>query len=419
MDTLWKIALRNTLRHGRRTVITAVVMMAGIGVFIAYDSILAGMDRLTIDAMVSFSSSYLKVRSPEYVADAMGTPLDHGIGDPAATMAAMKKAAPSLVETTPRTLFVAQASNYSDAEPVMAVAVQADSDAKVFDVAENVHEGSWLGPEARHEVVIAASLATDLGLRLGDFILLSARTVYDNENADEFRIVGIVDKGAALMATASVYLNYADARVFLGEGLPVTEIDASALRSSSLEGELARSATVAKAVRAALPALTVDPVGEFAKDYLALRESKSKGSYILVLMILLIAAVGIVNTILMSVYSRIREIGVLRAYGMTPKDIKKLFTREGLILGVVGSLLGILFGAALDWFLISKGIEAGDMFKGVDLGSIPISGTLRGEFRPSSFAFGAFFGVFVAWFAARIPAKRAAKLQPTDALKFV
>jgi ABC-type lipoprotein release transport system permease subunit len=419
MDTLWKIASRNVLRHRRRTVITGVVMMVGIGLFIAYDSVLAGMDRLSIDAMISYSSSFLKVRTPEYAADAMGTPLDHGIADPAAAMAAMARATPSIVATTSRTMFLAQASNYRDSEPIMAAAVDPEADAKVFATAGDVTGGSWLSPAANHEVVVGASLAKELGLKVGDGLLVSARTVYDNENADEFRIVGLIGGDASLSSTAAVYLSWADARAFLGESLPVTEIDSASSRQVSLDAELSESASAAKAVGAALPSLRADPVGEFAKDYLALRQSKQKGSYLLIVMILLIAAVGIVNTILMSVYSRVREIGVLRAYGMTPRDIKALFVREGLILGAVGSLAGLAFGALLVWYLNGVGLSVGKVFGDVDFGAIPMNGVLRGEWRPATYIVGLVFGILVAWIAARIPAKRAAKLEPTDALKFV
>jgi ABC-type lipoprotein release transport system permease subunit len=419
MDTLWKIALRNVERHRRRTIITGIVMMVGIGLFIGYDSILAGMDRLSIDTMVSYSASFLKLRTPEYVANAMGTPLEHGIIDPAAAMAAMKKASPLIAEATSRTMFLAEASNYQDSEPVMAAAVEPETDAKVFATAGDVKEGSWLSGNGGHDVVIGALLAKDLGLKVGDSLLLSAHTVYDNENADEFRIAGIVAGSASLAATATVYMAWADARAFLGESLPVTEIDAGAPRQASLDALLAGSGAAAKAVNAALPALRADPVGEFAKDYLALRQSKQKGSYLLIVMILLIAAVGIVNTILMSVYSRVREIGVLRAYGMTPKDIKKLFVREGVILGTVGSVAGLAFGAILVAFLAGSGLSIEKVFGNVDLGAIPTTGVLRGEWRPATFVVGLIFGILVSWIAARIPAKRAARLEPTDALKFV
>ncbi|GAB1457768.1 hypothetical protein MASR2M48_30760 [Spirochaetota bacterium] len=74
----------------------------------------------------------------------------------------------------------------------------------------------------------------------------------------------------------------------------------------------------------------------------------------MILVVLLIAGVGIVNTILMSVYARIREIGVLKAYGMSPKEIKGLFTLEGTIVGLLGSAAGTLFGVVLVWLMATK-----------------------------------------------------------------
>ena len=69
MGVLWKIALRNVFRHGRRTAITCITMAVGIGIFIMYDSLYAGLDRVAIDAMAHYSASYVKVRTPEYVAN--------------------------------------------------------------------------------------------------------------------------------------------------------------------------------------------------------------------------------------------------------------------------------------------------------------------------------------------------------------
>jgi ABC-type lipoprotein release transport system permease subunit len=419
MDPIWKIASRNVIRNRKRTLITCVVMTVGIGLYIGYDSVLAGMDRLTIDTMVSYSSSSLKVRTSEYAEEERGSPLEYGLADPKGTMEAIRKAAPEISAVTPRTLFVAQVSNYTDSEPLIAAAVDPAADGKVFKVASAVGEGSWLSSNGDHEAVVAASVAKELGLKLGDGVLLSARTVYENDNADEYRVVGIVGSSASLSGTASVYLSYSDAKALLGAELPVTEIDAALARAGSLDAELSGAAKAAAKVRAALPGLSVAPVGEAAKDYLALRNSKDKASLLLVVMILLIAAVGIVNTILMSVYSRVREIGVLRAYGMTQKDIRQLFTREGLIIGALGSLAGLALGALIDWFFTAKGLNIAAAFGNMDLGSIPVNATLYGEWRPQSFAVGFLFGILVSWLSARFPAKRAAKLEPTDALRFV
>lgn len=79
----------------------------------------------------------------------------------------------------------------------------------------------------------------------------------------------------------------------------------------------------------------------------------------------------------------------------------------------------MLFGMALVWYLIATGIPMGSLMGKVDMGGLPLTGTLYGEWNPATMAFGFVFGLVVAFIAARIPAQRAAKLEVTDALRFV
>ncbi len=208
-----------------------------------------------------------------------------------------------------------------------------------------------------------------------------------------------------------------DARMLLGAPADlVTEVNVAMPRAPSIGAALAASGREAAELRAALPGARVDPLTVLAQDYLQLRNLKARYSYVMILMVLLIAGVGIVNTILMSVYSRVREIGVLRAYGMVRRDILRLFTLEGLAVGIFGSLLGVAFGALLNLFMVMKGISL-DAYAG-SVGSMPLSGTLYGEWNPATMIVGFFFGVIVSIIAARIPARRAARMEPTAALRF-
>ena len=150
-----------------------------------------------------------------------------------------------------------------------------------------------------------------------------------------------------------------------------------------------------------------------------MRTMKAKYSSMIIVVVLLIAGVGIVNTVLMSVYARIKEIGVLRAYGMNPRQIRRLFSLEGMMIGAIGSLGGVAFGGLLVWWSIRWGIPLDKMFGGLDMGSIPIGGVMRGEWHPATMAAGFAFGVVASWISARIPAKRAGRLEITDALRFV
>jgi putative ABC transport system permease protein len=422
---LASIAVRNLTRHGKRTFITAAVLTVGIGMFIFFDSLLAGMDRMTIDSMVSYGAASLTLMTPAYEKESRALPIgpSYGLGSPAKLMESVKRLLPRAEGTAPRTSFAAFASNRIDSVPVLGTAVDPESDARVFGVAGGIKSGSWFGKSnpagSGGQAVLGAKLAADLGLAVGDWFVLSARTTGDFLNADEFVVTGLLDLPAQEIAQSGVFLSYGDARTLLGEDLPVTSIAVSLPRAPSLGAQLSEAAAASAAVEQALPGTRALPIGERAKDYLAMRNMKAKYSSLIILIVLLIAGVGIVNTILMSVYSRIKEIGVLRAYGMSASRIRRLFSLEGLFLGFIGSLGGVVLGCAGVWASATWGIRIDKMMGGLDLGVIPLGGAMRGEWHPSVIAAGFIFGVLASWISARIPAAKAGKLEVTEALRFV
>jgi len=201
--------------------------------------------------------------------------------------------------------------------------------------------------------------------------------------------------------------------------LPVTTIGVSLPRPANLSKELSDSIEASAIIEKEYKNIKAVSIAEAANDYLAMRDMKSKYSMLIIFIVLLIAGVGIVNTILMSVYSRIKEIGVLRAYGMTPTHIRRLFSIEGLLIGLIGSSAALVLGSLLVWWSVRWGIPIGDYFGSLDMGVIPIGDGLRGEWHPGIMAFGFLFGVAASWISARIPAAKAGKLEVTEALRFV
>ncbi|MCX7028153.1 MAG: ABC transporter permease [Spirochaetes bacterium] len=422
---LASIAIRNLARHGKRTLITSLVLTVGIGMFIFFDSLLAGMDRMTIDSMISYGQASLTLMTPAYEKESRALPIgpDYGLSSPENTLEALKTLLPHSTAAAPRTTFAAFASNRIDSLAVLGTAVDPHADALVFGVAGGIKAGTWFGSsgsaDGGNQAVLGAKLAADLGLSVGDWFVLSARTTGDYLNADEFVISGLVDVPAQDITQSGLFLSFGAARSLLGEDLPVTSIAVALPRAPSLDAQLKEAAAAAVAVEKAFPGTIALPIGEKAKDYLAMRNMKAKYSTLIILIVLLIAGVGIVNTILMSVYSRIKEIGVLRAYGMLPSQIRRLFSLEGFFLGLLGSAGGLALGCLGVWASAVWGIRIDKMLGGMDLGVIPLGGAIRGEWHPSIIAAGFIFGVLASWISARIPASRAGRLEVTEALRFV
>jgi ABC-type lipoprotein release transport system permease subunit len=429
---LASIAARNLARHGKRTLITSLVLTVGIGMFIFFDSLLAGMDRMTIDSMVSYGDASLTLMTSAYEKESRALPIgpSYGLDSPQKIVASVKGLLPRAKAAAPRTSFAAFASNRIDSVPVMGTAVDPEADAKVFGIADGVVAGTWFGKAgsaggqtgaggSANQAVLGAKLAADLGLAVGDWFVIEARTTGDFLNADEFVVAGLVDVPAQEITQSGLFLGYPDARSLLGEDLPVTSVAVALPAAPSLDAQLSEAAAASATLEKALPGIRALPIGERAKDYLAMRNMKAKYSTLIILIVLLIAGVGIVNTILMSVYSRIKEIGVLRAYGMTSSRIRRLFSLEGLFLGLLGSAGGVLLGCIGVWASATWGIRIDKMMGGLDLGVIPLGGAIRGEWHPAVIAAGFAFGVLASWISARIPAAKAGKLEVTEALRFV
>ncbi len=417
MGTLVKIAWRNVWRHGKRTLLTLITMTVGLGLFIAMDSILKGMDRAGLENIVNLSDSSVRISTKAYETERQSSPLDYGIDDVAGLQAYLETDK-RVLATTPRTRFVGSLSTGVDSMPVMVTAIDPATDPKVFTL-KNYLQGDWLdgGSAEGIPLVLGSSLAKDLDVKIGDWITLSARTRYEAQNADDFRLVGIVDTSDMTINSGGVFMSLDDADYFLDlEGLR-TEVAVKMDHRVNLADAMADSDALAVSVMAAMPDLEAQSFGEIGRSFLELSKAKSKGTSMIIVIIMLIAGVGIANTVLMSVYSRIREIGVLRAFGFTPKQIRRLFQIEGTIIGFFGAIAGVIFGIALDAYLIVVGFPM-SMFGDVDLG-LPISDVLYGEWNPPQMVVAAVIGILIALYSSLSPAKKAAKLEVTNALRFV
>lgn len=186
----------------------------------------------------------------------------------------------------------------------------------------------------------------------------------------------------------------------------VTEINIALPEQSDIPSEVKRIEQIVKSMGKDLKVASWD---ELAQDYVALAEAKRGGTSMILFMVFLIATVGISNTMLMAIFERIRELGMMRALGMNDRTIQLTFMVEAGGIGLIGSLVGVLLGILANFYLVEVGIDLGFLMRDMDMG-YRIQSVMRGAWSPSSLFIAFFFGTILAMLVAWIPTRRALKM---------
>jgi putative ABC transport system permease protein len=417
MGMILKIALRNIIRHKRRTILSAITIAFGLMVFIAMDSVLSGIDRISIDNMITLSTGALKIQTVAYDKEKNTFPLSYTLDSSLAQLTASLAGDRRVRHVTRRTQFIGQLSNYTETVPVVGTVIDPSTDSLVFGLAPYV-KGAFFGPESGREIIIGRQLALDLGVGVGDNITLYALTRYDSRNADVFRIVGVIGTADPSINHSGVFLTFAAANDFLDLDNGVTELDVAMARQSSLPRFAREVQDVQKSVQTQFPQLRVNSFLDIGANVMELTKAKRMSGMVIMGIILVIAVVGIFNTVFMSVYERIREIGVLRAHGMKPRDINALFLLEGVATGALGSVIGLALGCLINVYLVSTGIPMDKAVGSIAEASYGITGNVYGQWNVSAMIVVFVLGIAIATIAGIIPSRRASKIQVTEALRF-
>jgi lipoprotein-releasing system permease protein len=241
--------------------------------------------------------------------------------------------------------------------------------------------------------VIGVELAKDLGVSLGDKI----RVITMDGRSDLLTITGIFDIGNRDLNRRWVYLSIKLAQSLLDLPGGITEID---LRVASLfEAE-----TTARELRAQT-GLTVDSWMQTNAQLLTALKSQSMSNNLIRFFVTVIVAVGIASVLVVSVVQKQKEIGILRAMGASPRRVMAIFLLQGGFYGLVGSALGSALSLGLLNFF-SRVTRNAD-------GSLLISA----DIDPVVIAWACALAMVVGLLAAALPARRAAQLDPVQAIR--
>lgn len=408
------LAARNLRRHWRRTVITAGSVAVGLTMFIAVDSLLTGVEEESNRNLIWYETGAAQVVHSDYLSERDERPLRHAVPDADTVESRLEEAG---LSATSRIVFSGELIVYRDPYPedgsvmITGYGIDPTDDPSVYRLPDTVSSGRYL-EAGDNGALIGAWLADNIGAELGYPLTLVTRTRDGFYQTIDTEIVGIVTTPNPVINRTAVFLAEDLVADYLQMGDAATEIAVAGTPGTDL-GELTRRM---EAQLAGPAQLQVADWRTLAADAVALAETKEAGSGLILFLVFVIAAVGVSNTVLMSVLERTRELGMMRAMGMRRREVISTLLSEAAGIGLLGGVIGMALGALAVTLLVEVGIDYGSLIRDVDIG-YRVSQVIYGAWNPPTFVRALTVGVVISVLTAVIPVRRAVRMSVTDSLR--
>jgi ABC-type lipoprotein release transport system permease subunit len=296
--------------------------------------------------------------------------------------------------------------------PVVITGIQPVQEAAVSLVAQNIVQGRYLAASDEDILLIGQALARNLEVSIGDRVTLVGRATHEQMRRRTMTIAGIYDMGIRDLEKRMVYVSLAEAQTLFDLRDQATEV-AVYLESVGQEP------FVVDALQAALPGYEVDAWDTLDPSTKQTMEMEDQVMSIFGLIILLIAGVGILNLMLMAVFERTREIGILAAMGLKRREIVVLFLLEGVLIGLLGALVGCVLGGLVNAYYGKVGLEWADTATEYSELAALLGGRLYFSIGLDALLNRALTVAIIAALASLYPAWQASKREPAEALHYV
>ncbi len=408
MTLYLKLAWRNVWRHRRRTIIVMLAIGLGLWLMMFYDGFVGGFNQAIYGNAIRILGANIQVHANGYSEKVGQKPLLVIENDQDVVKAAL--AQPQVLAATRRINTTGLASSREGAFAVSIVGIEPDKELPVSLIAQHVTGGRYLSPSDQDVVLIGKGLADAMGVEVGDKITLVGRAQHEQMRKRTMTVVGIYDVGLRDIEKRSVYMSLSEAQDLYGLEGP-TEV------AMSLQ-KIGQEADVINAIR---PAVGNAEMETWATLFPEMQEALTrKGGVMDVfsVIILIIAGIGILNLLLMAVFERTREIGLLGALGLKPRQISWLFVLEGALMGLLGIALGVVLGLLINGAVSQIGFDM-TKFTGLTDYTALIEGKIYPTLGLDKFAQRAITVLVIAVLASLYPAREAARSEPAKALHFV
>ncbi len=401
--SVFKMAWRNIWRNRRRSIVTILAMTLALCVEILYSGLVTGYLQGMEDEVLNLEVGDIQVFAGDYLDKPS---IYTAIKDPDSLLARLdEKGYPASLRLLGGGL--AAAGEFSAGVALRGVDVA--QDAKVTLIGEKVAEGTWLDPTDLHGVVVGRRLAKTLEIKPGAELVILGQAADGSLANDLYTVRGVLMGVADATDRTAIFMNAEAFRELLVFPEGAHQIIVRRPKNVELE---AATATVKDCVGK----LTVKTWKELMPVVASMLESTQ--GLILIVFFIVYVAVGllILNAMLMAVFERIREFGVLKALGMGPLRVVNLILLESAIQTSIAVVAGVTLAIPGMWYLGNVGVNVGKL-GGTSAMGLAMRPVWYGVYNSRSLSGPLVMLILIVFLAVLYPACKAAWIRPVEAMR--
>jgi ABC-type lipoprotein release transport system permease subunit len=401
-----KTAWRNLWRQRRRSLVTSSALALGIAFCMAIIAFQDGFTHEMRRVMVHQRLGHVQLHHIDFP----GRRSLHDALDQASSRVQALQARSDVESLTVRLMGQMLIGGPEKSEGGELIGVEPALEQAFSGVEGMVTEGRYLGVQPDHEVVLGFGLADKIEVGVGDTVVVVTQSADGSTGNDLFTVVGLISTGAERIDNLGGQMHLADMQELLvmeDHAHEISLVTTAGTHEAALAAELRGTDPARDAV-----VRTWDEVDPQTAKMIETNESMNG---VIMVIVLGVASIVILNTMMMVVFERTREIGVLKALGMRPRRIVALILLEAVCLTTISALVGLTIGGLLDWYLVTQGIRLldGDL----TFGGVRFSGHMYGRVNAAEIITTVVFAYTVSLLAALWPAWRASRLDPVVAMR--
>ena len=403
MKTLVTIAWRNVWRNKLRSGIVIASIVVGIlaGLFIM--AVTAGLNDQRLKSSIDTYLSHIQIHHAGFLEDFDKKDTITG----AKTLLNEIDTMRHVKAYSKRLVLQGMASTAHGNYGVKIMGIFQNEEKNVTDISEKLVQGTYLNKLKRNPIVLGEKLADKLNAKVNSKVVLNFQDASNNTIATSFRVEGIFKTVNSSFDEANVFVKYDDLAPLV-----------------ALNGKYHEIAILCTDLNQTLPVKTqisttnvVETWDELAPELGYTQKTMNNFLYIFMGIILLALTFGIINTMLMAVLERKRELGMLLSVGMDRRKVFAMIMLETLFLALVAAPLGVLLSI---WGIAYFGIHGIDLSSvGKGLESFGMASRVYTKLPAALYLNITLMTLVVALFAAVVPARRALKMNPAEAVKAI